>query len=98
MEININDGRAKILAYYLPQFEPNELNNRYYGEGFTEWTNVGKAKPLYRGHYQPKVPANLGYYDLRIPEVAIKQAELARGWCIWIRILALLVGWRNGTK
>ncbi len=88
MEINNNDGRAKILAYYLPQFEPNELNNRYYGEGFTEWTNVGKAKPLYRGHYQPKVPANLGYYDLRIPEVAIKQAELAReagvfGFAYW---------------
>lgn len=88
MEININDGRAKVLAYYLPQFEPNELNNKYYGEGFTEWTNVGKAKPLFKGHYQPKVPADLGYYDLRVPEVAIRQAELAReagvfGFAYW---------------
>lgn len=88
MEINNNDGKAKILAYYLPQFEPNELNDKWYGKGFTEWTNVGKAKPLFRGHYQPKVPADLGYYDLRIPEVAINQAQLAKeagvfGFAYW---------------
>ena len=88
MELNNHDGKAKILAYYLPQFEPNELNDKYYGKGFTEWTNVGKAKPLFRGHYQPKVPADLGYYDLRVPEVAVQQAELAReagvfGFAYW---------------
>lgn len=88
MEINNHDGRAKILAYYLPQFEPNELNNKYYGEGFTEWTNVGKAKSLFHGHSQPKVPADLGYYDLRVPEVAVKQAKLAQeagvfGFAYW---------------
>ena len=88
MDINNNDGKAKVLAFYLPQFEPTELNDKYYGKGFTEWTNVGKAKPLYRGHYQPKVPADLGYYDLRVPEVAMQQAELARnaevfGFAYW---------------
>lgn len=88
MEINDNSGKAKVLAFYLPQFEPNDLNNRYYGEGFTEWTNVGKAKPLFRGHNQPKVPSDLGYYDLRVPEVSIKQAALAEeagvfGFAYW---------------
>ena len=88
MELNNNDGRAKVLAFYLPQFFPNDFNNKWYGKGYTEWTNVGKAKPLFRGHYQPHVPADLGYYDLRIPEVAEQQAELAReggvyGFAYW---------------
>lgn len=88
MEINNNDGKPKILAYYLPQFYPCEFNNKWYGEGFTEWTNVGKAKPLFKNHYQPHVPADLGYYDLRMPEVAEKQVQLAQeagifGFCYW---------------
>ena len=88
MELNINDGKAKVLAYYLPQFYPNPFNNKWYGEGFTEWTNVGKAKKRAAGQYQPKVPADLGYYDLRVPEVADRQAELAReagvcGFAYW---------------
>lgn len=88
MELNNNNGEAKVLAFYLPQFFPNEFNNKWYGLGFTEWTNVGKAKPLYRGHNQPRVPADLGYYDLRVPEVAEQQAELAReakvfGFAYW---------------
>jgi hypothetical protein len=78
----------KIIAYYLPQYYPIDENNNWWGEGFTEWTNVGKAKKLYSGHYQPKVPKDLGYYDLRIPEVRIKQAELAieagvDAFCYW---------------
>ena len=78
----------KIIAYYLPQYYPFKENNEWWGEGFTEWTNVGNAKPLFKNHYQPKVPADLGYYDLRLPEVREKQVQLAieagvTGFCYW---------------
>ena len=81
-------GKPLIIAYYLPQYHPFKENNEWWGNGFTEWTNVGRAKPLYRGHYQPKVPADLGYYDLRLPIIAEQQAELAMeagiyGFCYW---------------
>lgn len=70
--------RANVLALYLPQYHPTPDNDLWWGEGFTEWTNVAKAPKLYRNHYQPRIPANLGFYDLRLPEVREKQAEMAK--------------------
>lgn len=70
--------KARVIAYYLPQFHPTAVNDKYWGKGFTEWTNVAKAKPMYRGHYQPQIPADLGFYDLRLPEIRQEQANMAR--------------------
>lgn len=80
--------KARVIAFYLPQYHPVEVNDKYWGKGFTEWTNVAKAKPLFKGHYQPQIPADLGFYDLRLPEVRKAQADMARaygieGFCYW---------------
>ena len=81
-------SKARVIAFYLPQYHPTDNNNKWWGEGFTEWTNVAKAKKMYPGHYQPKIPADLGFYDLRMPQVYEQQAQLAReagieGFCYY---------------
>lgn len=71
-------SKARVIAMYLPQYHPIPENDKIWGKGFTEWNNVATARPLFRNHHQPNIPADLGFYDLRLPEIREQQAEMAR--------------------
>jgi lipopolysaccharide biosynthesis protein len=73
----------RIIVFYLPQYYPTSYNNEWWGKGFTEWTNVSQARSRFKGHYQPHVPADLGFYDLRLIDILYEQAELMQRYHIY---------------